>query len=179
MEKQHLLNYEIKAQKVLLLDKEGERVGEMSLREALYRANEAELDLMQLGEYNGVATCKIINYESWLYHENKRKHKQEFKNRSQDLKVMNFRPVTDDNDFNLKIKKIQKFLDTNHKVKVVIKLRSREGAMTNVNEGVVNKIIETLSGNGSLDSKVSWSFREINFILKPEKKYVKKKEVQE
>ena len=66
MEKQHLLNNQIKAQKVLLLDKDGERVGEMSLREALYRANEQDLDLMQVGENKEFAICKILNCK--MYH---------------------------------------------------------------------------------------------------------------
>lgn len=174
MEKQHLLNNQIKAQKVLLLDKDGERVGEMSLREALYRANEQDLDLMQVGENKEFAICKILNYDSWLYHENKRKQKQEFKNRAQELKSINFRPVTDDHDFNLKLKKISEFLDDNHKVKVVIKLKSREGSMKSVNEAVVQRIIDSLAEKGVLDSKINWSFKEINFIVKPEKKVAPK-----
>lgn len=170
MEKQHLLNGQIKSEKVLLLDKDGEKVGEMSLREALYRSNEQSLDLMQVGDNRGVAICKILNYDSWLYHENKKKQKQDFKNRHHEMKTINFRPATDDNDFNLKVRKISEFLDDNHKVKVVIKLKSREGAMRTVNEAMVQKIIESLSEKASLDSKVSYSFKEINFIVKPEKK---------
>ena len=170
LEKQHLLNNQIKTERVLLLDKEGEKVGEMSLREALYRANEQELDLMQVGQNKDLAICKILNYQSWMYHENKRKQKQEFKNRAQDLKSMNFRPVTDDHDFNLKLKKIEDFLEHNHKVKIVIRLKSREGAMKQVNEAVVERILTSLQEKGTLDSKVNTSFKEINFILKPEKK---------
>lgn len=174
MEKQHLLNDQIKLEKVLLLGEDGEKLGEMSLREALYHANEKKLDLMQVGENKNIAICKILNYNSWLYHETKRKQKQEFKNRSQEMKTINFRPVTDDNDFNLKIKKIGEFLDDNHKVKVVLKFRSREASMKEVNNAVVQKIISSLDNKAVLDSKISSGFKEINFIVKPEKKAVAK-----
>lgn len=170
MEKQHLLNEEIRARKVLLLDKEGEKLGEYSFQDALKKAQEQDLDLMLVNDTPNFAICKILKYESWLYHENKKRQKQEFKNRAHDVKSMNFRPVTDEHDFNLKIKKISEFLESNHKVKIVIKLKNREGSMKAVNEAVIEKIITSLSEVGSLDSKVSSTFKEINFIIKPEKK---------
>lgn len=170
MEKQPLLNNAIKAQQILLLDQEGQKLGEMSRIEALNRARNEELDLMQVGESPNFAICKIVNYQSWKYHEDKKKQKQDFQNRSQELKTINFRPVTGEHDFLLKIKKIQEFLEDNHKVKVCIKLKSREAYMKSVNEEVIQKIQESLQDVGSLDSKVSFSHKEINFIVKPSKK---------
>lgn len=170
MEKQPLLNNAIKAQQILLLDQEGQKLGEMSRIEALNRARNEELDLMQVGESPNFAICKIVNYQSWKYHEDKKKQKQDFQNRSQELKTINFRPVTGEHDFLLKIKKIQEFLEDNHKVKVCIKLKSREAYMKSVNEEVIQKIQECLQDVGSLDSKVSFSHKEINFIVKPSKK---------
>jgi translation initiation factor IF-3 len=174
LEKQHPLNNQIKCNQILLLDKDGEKVGEMSLKDALKKAEEQELDLMQVGQNKDIAICKIINYESWLYHESKKKQKQEFKNRAQELKSMNFRPVTGDNDFNIKVKKVEEFLDENHKVKIVIRLKNREGSMRTVNEAFVQKIVDTLGDKASMDSKINYSFKEINFILKPEKKHAPK-----
>lgn len=170
MEKQPLLNNAIKAQKILLLDQEGEKLGEMSRIEALNRARNEELDLMQVGESPNFAICKIVNYQSWKYHEDKKRQKQEFQNRSHELKTMNFRPVTGDHDFLLKIKKIQEFLEDNHKVKICIKLKSRESSMKSVNDEVIQRIQESLQEVGILDSKVSWTYKEINFIMKPNKK---------
>ena len=165
-----MLNNAIKAQKILLLDQEGEKLGEMSRIEALNRARNEELDLMQVGESPNFAICKIVNYQSWKYHEDKKRQKQEFQNRSHELKTMNFRPVTGDHDFLLKIKKIQEFLEDNHKVKICIKLKSRESSMKSVNDEVIQRIQESLQEVGILDSKVSWTYKEINFIMKPNKK---------
>lgn len=174
LEKQPLLNNAIKAQKVLLLDKDGERVGEMSCFEALSRAKNEDLDLMQVGESPNFAICKIVNYDSWKYHEDKKKQKQDFQNRSQEMKTMNFRPATGEHDFLLKIKKIQEFLEDNHKVKVCLKLKSREGSMRDVNNEVIQKIQSSLEEVGIVDGKINWSFKEINFIMKPNKKPVLK-----
>lgn len=177
MDKQPLLNYAIKAQKILLLDQEGQKIGELNRNDAIRRAQEQDLDLMQVGENPNYAICKILNYQSWKYHEDKKRQKQEFKNRSQDLKTINFRPVTGDHDFLLKVKKINEFLEDNHKVKVCIKLKSREASMRSVNEEVVNRIQEALQEFGVLDSKVNWSPKEINFIMKPSKKQTAKPKI--
>lgn len=170
MEKQPLLNNAIRAQKILLLDQNGQKLGEMSRIEALNRAKNEELDLIQVGESPNFAICKIINYESWKYHENKKRQKQKFQNRSHELKTMNFRPVTGEHDFLLKIKKIHEFLEDNHKVKICIKLKSREFTMKKFNDELVQKIQTHLQDVGILDGKINSSYKEINFILKPYKK---------
>ena len=170
MEKQHLVNYEIKSPRVMVITDSGEKMGEMSFKEAIQKAQDSGLDLMQVGEgRDRLPICKMLNYGAWRYHEEKRRKKQEFQNRAQETKSMNFRPVTDDNDFKLKIKKINEFLQKNHKVKIVIKLKSREGTMRELNEAVVARILDSLGEVGTLDTKISWSFKEINFVLKPNK----------
>jgi translation initiation factor IF-3 len=170
LEKQHLVNYDIKSHRVMVIGDDGEKLGEMSFKEAIQKAQESDLDLMQVGEgRDRVAICKILNYGAWKYHEEKRRKKQEFQNRAQETKSMSFRPVTDDNDFKLKIKKISEFLEKNHKVKIIIKFKGREGAMRELNEEVVTRIIDNLGEVGTLDTKISWSFKEINFVLKPNK----------
>ena len=175
LENKHLVNQQIKASRVMLLDSDGSKIGEMSIREALNKAYEEELDLMQVGQNQDMAICKILNYESWLYHEQKKRHKQEFKNRSQEMKSMQFRPVIGDNDFNLKIKKVSEFLEDNHKVKIVIKFKTyRETTMQELNQEFVDKILSSVEEVGSLDGKVNMGGKDMSFILKPSKKPVPK-----
>ena len=175
MEKpQHLLNNQIRANKIMLLDAEGEKLGEVSYQDAMKKAYDESLDLVQVGMNKDVAICKILNYSAWLYHEKKRKDKQDFESRSQDLKSMNFRPGIGDNDFMVKMKKITGFLEENHRVKIIIKLKNREFTMKAVNDALVQKITDSLKDNAGLDSKISWSPKEINFMIKPEKKVAPK-----
>lgn len=171
MEKKHLLNQQIRSEKVIILDENGHKVGEMSSREALRKAAEQNLDLMQFGVNDNIAICKILNYESWLYHENKKKQKQEFKNRSQEIKTIPFRPAIGEHDLQLKLKKVIEFLNSQHKVKISVKFNSfRESSMKEVNEQFVKKIINYLENYGALDSKVNYAPKEISFIIKPQQK---------
>jgi translation initiation factor IF-3 len=171
LEKKHLLNYQIKSEKVVLLDQDGHKSGEMSSREALRKASEQNLDLIQVGVNNNIAICKILNYESWLYHENKKKQKQEFKNRSHEIKTMPFRPVIGEHDLQLKLKKVIEFLNSQHKVKISVKFNSfRESSMRELNEEFVKKIIDYLENYGALDSKINYAPKEISFIIKPQQK---------
>lgn len=170
MEKKHNINGQIRAQKVLLLGQDGEKLGLISLSEALKRADDEELDLMQVGQSEDFAICKIVNYGSWLYHEQKKKHKQDVKNKTQEVKCINFRPGIGDNDFNRNIKRISEFLGEHHKVKISVKFKSfRETTMVDLNQNFVNRIIESIGPNGELDGKVNNLGRDINFIIKPSK----------
>lgn len=175
MEKQPFLNNAIRAQKILLLELNGEKIGEMSRIDALNRARNENLDLMQVGESPHFAICKIVNYESWNYHESKKKQKQDFENRSHDLKTMNFRPAIGTHDFDLKIKKINELLDQDHKVKVCIKLKGRETTMKSVNSELIKNIQDCVKDLSVMEGNVNWNYKEINFILKPIKKSVIKK----
>lgn len=171
-EAKHLINYQIKKPKVLLLDEKGEKIGDYAFKDALKLANEQALDLMQVGTNNDIAICKVLKYDSWLYHQKKKQDKENFKNRGSDIKNIQLRPVTGEHDFQLKMKQASKFLDEGHKVKFTIKLKNyRETGMTDINNAIVNKVIEFLHETGEVDGKVSQGQKEINFFLKPAKKH--------
>lgn len=171
------MNNQIRANKILLLDGEGQKVGDFTFKEALDKAYVDGLDLVQVGANKDIAVCKLLKYDSWLYHEKKKREKQEFKNRAQEMKTMNFRPNIGDNDFNVKIKKVSEFLEENHKVKVVIKLKNREFTMKTLNDEAIERITDAVKDIATLDSKINWSPKEINFMLRPEKKVVTKQKV--
>lgn len=166
MENKHIINEAIKAKKVLLLGTEGEKIGEYTLGDALKATSNQDLDLMQVGENGDIAICKAVNYSSWLYHENKKKQKQNFKNRSHETKQIQFKPAIGLHDYELKIKKMESFLNNQHKVKVVIIYKSRE---KNVEE-LIKKITESIKEFGDFDSSINRGVKEINFIVKPIKK---------
>lgn len=175
MEKKYFVNNQIRAQRILLLSEEGEKVGEMSFHDAIKLAHEQDLDLMQVGENKDYATCKILKFDSWLYHEKKKQEKLDFKNRSHDIKTIQLRPSIGDNDFELKMKKVNEFLEDSHKVKIVIRFKTfRETQMKSINDEFIEKVIKTVENSGELDSKVTYGGKEINFMLKPAKKNIPK-----
>lgn len=155
------------------MDEKGEKIGDYALKDALKLANEQELDLMQVGVNNETAICKMLKYDSWLYHQKKKQDKENFKNRGGDVKNIQLRPVTGEHDFQLKMKQAAKFLDENHKVKFTIKFKNyRETMMTELNNGTVEKVVEFLSEKGEIDGKINQGQKEINFLVKPSKKPV-------
>lgn len=167
MSQEILLNRAIKAHKILLIGNDGEKIGEFSLREALDKAYDADLDLMQVGESKDIAVCKILDFQAFQYHEQKKLQKQNKINKQHELKTIVFTPNIGENDFNLKINSIKNFLTEGHKVKVDIKFRNRQAYMTSINDALVDKIKTNLDDFGALDSNQTWSHKSINFILKP------------
>lgn len=170
-ETKHFINYQIKHPKILLLDEKGEKIGDYLLRDAQRVASEQNLDLMQVGTNLDVAICKILKYDSWLYHQKKKQDKDSFKNRGGEVKNIQLRPVTGEHDFQLKMKQASKFLEDNQKVKFIIKFKNfRETMMTNLNNDVVGKVLASLKDFGEVDGRVNQGQKEINFFLKPTKK---------
>lgn len=122
-EQKHLINGQIKEKSVMLLNKEGVKEGIVPLYEARRKAEDAELDLVQISKTNnGLAICKIIDYGAWQFKENKQKHQQELKNKSLELKEIWISPAIGENDLKIKMKKCEEFLVAGHKVKVVLKV---------------------------------------------------------
>lgn len=177
MEKKYLVNDEIVAKNVLLFDADGERVGVVSVKEAMFRAKDEGLDLMQVSkeenEAENYVVCKMLDYKSFLYHEQKRKHKQEVKNKHHQMKEMRFRPSIGENDMDIKVGKIAEMLEEGHKVKVVLQVKGREKA--NGSE-FVERVMEKLEGSASFDvpPKIEHNGA-VSFIVRPEKPVMKPK----
>lgn len=169
MDKKYKINREIKADKVFLLS-EIQESEVLPFSVALRRAEDENVDLVQVGQRaDNVPVCKLVDYNRLVYQENKRKHKQEVKNKALSLKTLVFRPVTGANDFDLKIKHANEFLQKGHKVKIILKFKSRESTLKEYNQSILDKIVESLEEVAELDSKMSYSFKEVNFILRPKK----------
>lgn len=180
MDIKHLINNQIKANKILLLDRDGEKIGEKTFQEAIELAHKQDLDLVQFG-YNvkdNVAICKILKYESFIYHENKNKAKQDFQSRKTELKCISFTHKIGEKDYNMKLKKVKEFIEEGRKVKIVVNFGTfREANNRDVTEPFMEKVLQSLKEIGSLDSDVSKNnFREVMFMLKPKKIDTEKKQ---
>lgn len=166
-----MINNQIKANRILLLDKDGEQLGEHSFQEALDLAGKQELDLVQVGfnPKENVAICKIFNYESFIYHENKMKAKQDFQNRKTDIKSISFTHKIGEKDYQIKLKKVKEFIDEGRKVKIVVNFGSfREANNKDVTEPFMVKFLNSLEEFGALDSNINKNnAREVMFMLKP------------
>ena len=170
-EKEHPINNQIKAKYVILFDEKGQKVADkVVLAEAIYRANNQDLDLVEVGrdpKSNEVAVCKIINYSSWLYHEQKKKHKQEIKNKAHDTKEMRFRPVTGEHDLMVKLNKCKEFLTDGHKVKIVLTMKGREFSNKDGQNDFVNKVKTFFGDLIVMDSEPKPERNGLFFVVRP------------
>ena len=100
----------------------------MSSREALSLAEEAGLDLVEIAPMARPPVCRIVDFGKFKYQEQKRQHEQRQKQKQVQVKEVKFRPGTDENDYQIKLRNMTRFLDEEDKVKVTLRFRGREMA---------------------------------------------------
>lgn len=109
-----------------MIDAEGNQVGVVETGKALVQAEEAGLDLVEISPNAKPPVCRIMNYGKYLFELSKKQSEQKKKQKQTHVKEVKFRPGTDVGDYQIKLRKIQGFLDRGDKVKVSLRFRGRE-----------------------------------------------------
>ena len=117
------INQFIKAAKVRLISQTGEQLGVLNLDEALAKAKEQDLDLVQMNSDTDTPVCKLMNYGKHLFDQKKQKAASKKKTKKTQLKEIKFRPGTDENDYQIKMRNIVKFLNEGDKTKITMRFR--------------------------------------------------------
>ena len=125
---EYRVNDVIDSSEVRLVDEDGEMVGVVPLAEALSRAEEVGLDLVEVSPAARPPVCKILDYGKFKYEAQKRANAARKKQRIIDVKEIKMRPSIDSNDYGIKMRKVRTFLDEGDKVKVTLRFRGREMA---------------------------------------------------
>jgi len=138
-----LANERIRVPQVRLIDHRGENVGVVSTRDALHQARQHGLDLVAINTQTQPMVAKIVELNKWLYEQKLAEKARLKKSRENEIhiKEVQMRPVTDDHDIETKARMARGFLDTNCKVKVVIKFRGREMSHRDLGEQVMIKFL--------------------------------------
>ena len=139
-EEEFRLNGRIEAFEVRLIDEDGGMVGVVSLRDALTRAEEAGMDLVEISPTARPPVCKILDYGKFKYEAQKKANVARKKQRVIEVKEIKMRPSIDDNDYNIKMKKVRTFIDEGDKVKVTMRFRGREMAHQDIAIGILEKV---------------------------------------
>lgn len=148
-----------------VIDEDGKQIGILSKRDALEMANEADLDLVLLTNKTKPAIARIIDWNKYLYLENKKK-KSSTIDRRNELKKMSFKIKISQNDLAVKIRKITKFLQEGHKVKISVILMRREIEHKDLAFELTSKIEEELSEFGVVEQQPQFSGRQLNMIIR-------------
>ena len=132
---------------VRLIDETGENVGVISRRDALSRAENANLDLVQMGEADGIAIAKIMDFGKFLYEKKKQDNEAKKHQKVIQIKEVKFRPNIGEQDYQIKMRRAESFLKTGKRVKFTLEFRGREMAnMTEVGRAMFKKISEEVQG---------------------------------
>lgn len=141
------INSRIRVPEVRLVGTDGEQLGVVSTRDALRRAEEADLDLVEVAPQAKPPVCKMLDYGKFKYEQEKKAKEDAKKQRANrvETKEIQLRPVTDQNDLEVKLKRAEGFLNDGNKVKFVVKFRGREMAHKDQGISMMKDVISKLS----------------------------------
>ncbi|MBK5915436.1 translation initiation factor IF-3 [Rhodocyclus purpureus] len=170
LQKSHRLNEEINAPEVRLLGVEGEQLGIVSVRTALQMAEDAEVDLVEIAPMASPPVCRIMDYGKFKYQEQKRQHEQKLKQKQVQVKEVKLRPGTDENDYQIKLRNMMRFLEEEDKVKVTLRFRGREMAHQEIGMRQIERIKVDLQEYAVVEQMPKMEGRQMIMILSPHKK---------
>ena len=105
---------------------EGESLGIVSITEALQKAEELDIDLVEIAPQAEPPVCRLMDYGKFKYAESKRQHEAKMKQKQVHIKEVKFRPGTDEGDYKIKLRNITRFIEDGDKAKITLRFRGRE-----------------------------------------------------
>ena len=163
------MNENIRIPKIRVIDEEGEQLGILDTRDALELARERGMDLVEVAPTARPPVCRIMDYGRFKYEQSKKAKKSKAKSHTQKLKMIKFRPKTEEHDYNFKKKHIEEFLDAGDKVKVVIQYRGREMAHRELGYRIVDKLLADLQETAQVGDEPRMEGNTLSLILMPSK----------
>jgi len=151
---------------------EGEQLGVMSTRAALQMADEAGVDLVEIAPMAKPPVCRIMDYGKFKYQEQKRAHEAKLKQKQVQVKEVKLRPGTDENDYQIKLRNMTRFLEEEDKVKVTLRFRGREMAHQEFGMRQLERIKADLEAIGQVEQMPKMEGRQMIMIIAPVKKKV-------
>ncbi len=170
MAKRLILNEQIKANNVRLLDEDGTQMGIVPLHVALEKAKERELDLALVAVHPEHPVCKLLDYGKHQYKQSKQKSKQKAKAKKADVKGIRIGLNTGQHDIEVKIKAARKFLGKGHPLKVQLQLKGRQMMYKANAVEKVKEFAQLLAEDATVDSAPRAQGYQVTMILIPNKK---------
>ena len=167
---QHRINGEINVREVRLIGLDGEPVGIMSTREALKLAEEADTDLVEISPNATPPVCRLMDYGKFKYQEQKKAAEAKSKQKIIQVKEVKLRPGTDENDYQVKMRNIKRFIADGDKVKVTLRFRGREMAHQEIGMRQLERIRDELGEVIQVESMPKLEGRQMIMMLAPARK---------
>ncbi len=167
------INGEIRYREVRLIGIDGEALGIVSSTEALNRAADAGVDLVEISPNAEPPVCRIMDYGKFLYEKSKAQKEQKKKQKQVQVKEIKFRPATDEGDYQVKLRNLIRFLEDGDKAKVTMRYRGREIAHQDIGLDVMKRIEKELCVDRDLavvETASRLEGRQAVMVLSPKKR---------
>lgn len=159
------LNFSVTAPSVRLIDETGKQVGIVTREEALRKAQELEVDLVEVAASANPPVCRLIDFKKFQYLES-RKHKEERKkNKEVELKEVRMGPFVAQRDLEVRLGRIREFLKEGHRVKVTIHFAGRQITHPEFGHELFRKITGELSEIAHVEREAKFEGRNLTLIL--------------
>ena len=139
------MNRRIRVPQVKVIDADGEMLGVMDTRDAIAKAQEQALDLVEVNAKASPPVCKILDYGKYKYEQSKKTRENKKSKAAQELKEVKFRPQIGIHDFNFKTKHAREFIEAGHKVKLVVQFKGRQMAHPETGRAVLDRVCKELA----------------------------------
>ena len=160
-------NERIRSPQVQVISSDGKNLGTLSTQEAINRAKQEGLDLIEISPNANPPVCKIIDIGKYKYDLQKKANKAKKKQKIVNLKEIKLRPVTEIHDYNFKIKNAQKFLSKGDKVKFTVQFKGREMQHTHLGHKLMQRIINDTIILGKIEVQPKFEGKQIIMIVQP------------
>jgi translation initiation factor IF-3 len=147
-----------------------EALGVVSLGEAQQLADEAQVDLVEIAPQANPAVCRLMDFGKFRYQRQKKAHDARLKQKTIQLKEVKFRPGTEENDYQVKVRNIIRFLSEGDKAKVTMRFKGREIAHQEFGMQMLERIRADLENDAVVEQVPKLEGRQLVMVLAPKKK---------
>jgi translation initiation factor IF-3 len=164
---EYKVNRDIRASQVRVVTEEGQMLGILSLQDALFRARELDMDLVEIAPQSSPPVCKILNYQKFKYEQHKKAKEVAKKNRESriETKEIWLRPVTEQHDLETKIRRSKEFLEDGDKVRFIVKFKGRELSHTDQGTDLLNKVINLLGVDIKIEAPIRLAGKQLTLVV--------------
>lgn len=161
------INEQIRVKEVRLIDENGENVGVVSSKDALERAFKAGLDLIEISPNADPPVCKISDFGKYKYELQKKRAEMRKKQKVIEIKEVKIRPMIDENDYQVKLRSMKRFIGEGNKVKITLRYRGRELSHIELGKKLLDRICEDLKEEAKVDFHPKMEGKQMIMILAP------------
>lgn len=152
------------------MDAEGNQLGVVAIQDALRLAQEAGFDLVEIAANAEPPVCRIMDFGKFAYQQKKRVALAKKNQQQMQVKQVNLRPVTDEGDYQVKLRNLIRFLETGDKVKITIRFKGREMAHQDLGAAVLERLIRDLDEYGVAEAMPKLEGRQLVLMIAPKKR---------